>query len=255
MCERVCVGLSGRPRALAGLAPTCIGGGGQLDSGRASVPVQYFSPDLSSGLLGPWVPPAILLLSPLPSSGKRHQRFPLTVLVHPSAAEPLTFSEGSRRTCLGTQQNANPIKDSVSLGRGWLPSGAGKASRPLVECKAGGGAEGPGRGLQAISESRVGAGISQGKPSGCSCGGSLGTVRHAPGQPRAGGSSAKSRTERRRSAGQVVGLSAGAGLGWERCAQGAWIPVPFCLAWSGQCGRRRADALRREIKLQPPQRL
>lgn len=107
------------------------------------------------------------------------------------------------------------------------------------------------RGLQAISESGVGAGISQGDPAVAAAADLPALSGARPASPGLASSSAKSRSERRRSAGKVVGFSAGAGLA--RCAQGTWIPAPLCLALSGQCSGR-ADALEREIELQPPQR-
>lgn len=163
----------------------------------------------------------------------------------------MTFSEGSGRTGIGTQQNANPIKDNVSLGRGKAahpPTRPRQASRSLVESMAGGGAEGPGRRLLAISESGVRAGISQGKPSGCSCGGSR------PCPPRAGaawGRRAAPQSSGARGGGAPAKWSGLArGLLWERCAQGARRPC----ASRGAARAPGRRAVEREIKLQPPHR-
>lgn len=92
----------------------------------------------------PWivVPPAVALPShPLFSSG-RGQRLAMKVLVHRGSGA-LDIYLGSRRTGVGTRQNANPIKAVVSSGRGAAPL---QAWRSLAECKPGGGAEGRGGG-------------------------------------------------------------------------------------------------------------
>lgn len=100
----------------------------------------------------------------------------------------MTFSEGSQGTGVGTQENANPIKDVVSLGRGRLPHphAPGRSHAHWSNAKQGAGSRARRGGLSAISESGVGAGISLEKPSGGSCGGSPGTVHSAPAQRRAG---------------------------------------------------------------------
>lgn len=69
------------------------------------------------------------------------------------------------------------------------------------------------RGLQAISESGVGAGISQGDPAVAAAADLPALSGARPASPGLASSSAKSRSERRRSAGKVVGFSARAGLG------------------------------------------
>lgn len=66
----------------------------------------------------------------------------MKVLVHRGSGA-LDIYLGSRRTGVGTRQNANPIKAVVSSGRGAAPL---QAWRSLAECKPGGGAEGRGGG-------------------------------------------------------------------------------------------------------------
>lgn len=56
------------------------------------------------------------------------------------------------------------------------------------------------------------------------------SARGAPGQPRAGSGSAKSRSEGGRAPAKWWG--SGLGLGWKRRACGAWIPAPFGLECS-----------------------
>lgn len=119
-CVYVCACVAGRPCASGRTGPVCAGGGGQLDSGCASF-LLLSSLALSFGFLGSLVPPAIPLLSPPPFLPWKRPAPPDEGSGSPPAPEPLTFSEGSRRTGIGTQQNANPIKDNVSLGRGRLP--------------------------------------------------------------------------------------------------------------------------------------
>lgn len=93
---------------------------------------------------------------------------------------------------------------------------------PLVGCKAGGGAQRPGKVLWAISESRVRAGISQGKPSSCSCSGSRGSLPVAhPGSPE------PAAAPQSRGAREAERPQSGGAQGWKRRACGAWIPAPF----------------------------
>lgn len=195
-------------------------------------------------------------LQPFPSSAAPFSRMEDTSTFHegcgsPPALEPLTFSEGSQRTGIGTQRTLILLKMWCHWGGEAAPP-RWHASLSLVECKAGGRGQGPCEGARAVLESGVGAGISQGKPGRGGCGRSSGTGRRA--RPAQGWRAAPQSRGAKGGGAPAKWPGSAPGLGWARCARGAWVPEPWRLVWSGQCTGRRADALEGEIKLQPPQR-
>lgn len=228
-------------------------GGSQGDGGRASLPLQSFSA-LSSGFFGSLVPPVLPLFCRPLSAVEETSAF-RGGSGSPPAPEPLTFSEGSRPTGVGTQQNDNPIKDVVSLGRGRLPSPApGRPRTHWLNAKQGAGLRARLGGSGRFRSRESGLGFHWESPGVVAA---ADPPRHCLRRARpARGWRAAPQSRGAKGGGAPTkwsGLRAGAGSG-EVCALGAWIPEPWCLARSGQCTGRQADALEREVKLQPSQR-
>lgn len=122
------------------------------------------------------------------------------------APEPLTFSEGSRRTGVGTQQNCNPIKDMVSLGRGRLPSPApGRPRTHWLNAKQGAGLRARRGGSGRFRSRESGLGFHWESPAAVAAADPPALSAARPPSPGLASSSAKSRSERRWSAHQVVG--------------------------------------------------